>query len=203
LGTMRALLEQNGKPCCINLITEADNKFLANLNKLEAGEVKPHVQSTEHMSEEEKVKHEAEQAEALARSMEDEVDVLIRKEEEEFHRVQQADAKKKEIEAKESKERSAKEAVTNAKMEKIKQQERDLLDTRSQPIRQYLMDNVVPHLTEGLIELCKKVPEDSIDYLANFLLERADLLDDLLIKKREEEIRLKEEAKRKAQAALL
>jgi cell division protein FtsI/penicillin-binding protein 2 len=200
---MRALLEQNGKPCCINLITEADNKFLANLNKLEAGEVKPHVQSTEHMSEEEKVKHEAEQAEALARSMEDEVDVLIRKEEEEFHRVQQADAKKKEIEAKESKERSAKEAVTNAKMEKIKQQERDLLDTRSQPIRQYLMDNVVPHLTEGLIELCKKVPEDSIDYLANFLLERADLLDDLLIKKREEEIRLKEEAKRKAQAALL
>lgn len=200
---MRALLEQNGKPCCINLITEADNKFLANLNKLEAGEVKPHVQSTEHMSEEEKVKHEAEQAEALARSMEDEVDVLIRKEEEEFHRVQQADAKKKEIEAKESKERSAKEAVNNAKMEKIKQQERDLLDTRSQPIRQYLMDNVVPHLTEGLIELCKKVPEDSIDYLANFLLERADLLDDLLIKKREEEIRLKEEAKRKAQAALL
>ena len=203
MGTMRALLEQNGKPCCINLITEADNKFLANLNKLEAGEVKPNVQSTEHMSEEEKVKHEAEQAEALARSMEDEVDVLIRKEEEEFHRVQQADAKKKEIEAKESKERSAKEAVTNAKMEKIKQQERDLLDTRSQPIRQYLMDNVVPHLTEGLIELCKKVPEDSIDYLANFLLERADLLDDLLIKKREEEIRLKEEAKRKAQAALL
>jgi hypothetical protein len=200
---MRALLEQNGKPCCINLITEADNKFLANLNKLEAGEGKPNVQSTEHMSEEEKAKHEAEQAEALARSMEDEVDVLIRKEEEEFHRVQQAEAKKKEIEAKESKERSAKEAVTNAKMEKIKQQERDLLDTRSQPIRQYLMDNVVPHLTEGLIELCKKVPEDSIDYLANFLLERADLLDDLLIKKREEEIRLKEEAKRKAQAALL
>jgi hypothetical protein len=37
---MRALLEQNGKPCCINLITEADNKFLANLHKLEAGESK-------------------------------------------------------------------------------------------------------------------------------------------------------------------
>jgi len=173
---MRAFLEQNGKPCCINLITEADNKFLANLQK--AGEAKPPVQSTENMSEEERAKFEAEQAEALARSMEDEVDVLIRKEEEEFIRNQQAEAKRKEIEAKESKERMAKEAVTNAKMEKIKQQERDLLDTRSQPIRQYLMDNVVPHLTEGLIELCKKVPQDSIDYLANFLLERADLIDD-------------------------
>ena len=71
-------------------------------------------------------------------------------------------------------EKAVKNRQLNAKIEKIKQQERDLLDTRSQPIRQYLMDNVVPHLTEGLIELCKKVPEDSIDYLANFLLERAD-----------------------------
>jgi hypothetical protein len=60
------------------------------------------------------------------------------------------------------------------------------------------MDNVVPHLTEGLIELCKKVPEDSIDYLANFLLERADFLDEQLIKKREEEIKQREEARRKA-----
>ena len=34
-GTMRHLLEQNGKPCCINLITESDNKFLANLKKQE------------------------------------------------------------------------------------------------------------------------------------------------------------------------
>lgn len=68
-----------------------------------------------------------------------------------------------------------------------------MLDERSQPIRQYLMDNVVPHLTEGLIELCKKVPEDSIDHLANFLLERADQIDEAYIKKREEEIRLKAE----------
>jgi hypothetical protein len=66
-----------------------------------------------------------------------------------------------------------------------------LLDTRSQPIRQYLMDNVVPHLTEGLIELCKVVPDDPTDHLANFLLERADMLDELLIKAREEEMRQK------------
>jgi len=44
------------------------------------------------------------------------------------------------------------------------------------------MDNVVPILTEGLIELCKIVPEDPTDYLANFLLDRADALDELLIK---------------------
>lgn len=39
------------------------------------------------------------------------------------------------------------------------------------------MDNVVPHLTEGLITLCKKVPADPIDYLADFLLKKADEID--------------------------
>ena len=91
-------------------------------------------------------------------------------------------------------------AACAAKMEKIKQQERDLLDTRSQPIRQYLMDNVVPHLTEGLIDLCKRVPEDPIDYLSNFLLERADALDEAILKQREEEQRAKEEQKRRTMA---
>ena len=61
------------------------------------------------------------------------------------------------------------------------------------------MDNVVPHLTEGLIELCKKTPEDAIDHLANFLLDRADLIDEQHIKKREEELRLKAEQKRAGQ----
>ena len=81
------------------------------------------------------------------------------------------------------------------KLEEIRQQERDLLDSRSQPIRQYLMDTVVPHLTEGLIELCKIVPEDPTDYLANFLLDRADALDELLIKQHQEEIRAKMQEK--------
>jgi hypothetical protein len=57
------------------------------------------------------------------------------------------------------------------------------------------MDNVVPHLTEGLIELCKKVPEDAIDHLANFLEARADEIDEAIVKKRQEEYRLKMEQK--------
>ena len=77
-----------------------------------------------------------------------------------------------------------------AKLEKIRETERDLLDKRSQPIRQYLMDNVVPHLTEGLINLCKDVPDDPTDFLANFLLDRADKLDEDHIKQKEEEARL-------------
>ena len=30
---MRQKLEQNGKPCCLNLITDADNRFLRNIEK--------------------------------------------------------------------------------------------------------------------------------------------------------------------------
>lgn len=69
--------------------------------------------------------------------------------------------------------RKQKEAYTRTRLEQIKEQERDLLDTRSQPIRQYLMDNVVPILTDGLIEVCKNVPEDPVDYLAEYLFKRS------------------------------
>ena len=44
-----------------------------------------------------------------------------------------------------------------------------MLDTRSQPLRQYLADNVVPYITEGLIELCKDMPSNPILFLADFL----------------------------------
>ena len=81
-------------------------------------------------------------------------------------------------------------------MEHLREQERDLLDQRSQPIRQYLMDNVVPHLTEGLIDLCKNIPDDPTDYLANFLLKKADEIDEKIIKEREEAAAAKLEAKK-------
>lgn len=33
LGKMREIIEQKGKPCCINMITAEDNKFLLGLKK--------------------------------------------------------------------------------------------------------------------------------------------------------------------------
>lgn len=35
------------------------------------------------------------------------------------------------------------------------------------------MDNVVPILTEGLIEVCKITPEDPVDHLAEYLFKRS------------------------------
>lgn len=44
---------------------------------------------------------------------------------------------------------------------------------RDMPLREYLMENIIPSLTEGLIEVCKVLPEDPADYLANYLEEHA------------------------------
>ncbi len=69
--------------------------------------------------------------------------------------------------------RRQKEAYTKARLEQIKEYERDVLDAKSQPIRQYLMDNLVPILTDGLLEVCKKTPQDPVDYLAEYLFRRS------------------------------
>lgn len=69
--------------------------------------------------------------------------------------------------------RKQKEEYTKHRLEQIKEQERDLLDSRSQPIRTYLIDNVVPILTDGLIEVCKNQPEDPVDFLAEFLFRQS------------------------------
>ena len=92
--------------------------------------------------------------------------------------------------------RKQKEAYTKQRLEQIKEYERDVLDQKSQPIRQYLMDNLVPFLTQGLIELCKKVPQDPVDNLADFLLKKADEIDNKKIKDREAVLKAKLEAKK-------
>ena len=54
----------------------------------------------------------------------------------------------------------------------------------------------MPHLTEGLIDLCKDIPDDPVDYLATFLLKKADEVDEKIIKEREEAAAAKLEAKK-------
>jgi hypothetical protein len=40
LPKMKEIIEQKGKPCCINMITEEDNKFLAKLEKIKQKELR-------------------------------------------------------------------------------------------------------------------------------------------------------------------
>ena len=48
---------------------------------------------------------------------------------------------------------------------------KELLEVRSLPLRNYLLQNVIPTLTEGLIEVCKVKPDDPIDHLAEWLFQ--------------------------------
>ena len=52
----------------------------------------------------------------------------------------------------------------------VKKEEQEMLETQSIPLRNYLMQHVMPTLTEGLIEVSKVKPEDAIDYLVSPLV---------------------------------
>ena len=99
-----------------------------------------------------------------------------------------AAAEKAAAEAKASAESAAAEEAERVRREEqearrsaeVQQQESELLEVRSIPLRNYLMQNVIPTLTEGLIEVCKLKPEDPVDYLAEYLFKNNPVEDENL-----------------------
>jgi len=75
-------------------------------------------------------------------------------------------------EAEEARDRARKLEEWRTQLNSVKQQEKEMLEAQSIPFRNYLMKNVMPTLTEGLIECCKVRPEDPVDFLAEFLFEK-------------------------------
>ena len=63
----------------------------------------------------------------------------------------------------------AKAKLNSERLAKLQEEERDALLLRSQPMRKYFMDNVLPSLTRGLQEVAKVRPDDPVDYLAEYL----------------------------------
>ncbi|KAL8430373.1 hypothetical protein Efla_001138 [Eimeria flavescens] len=60
-----------------------------------------------------------------------------------------------------------------ARLRRIADYEQQLLLTRSIPLRRYLMQHVIPTLSEGLLEICRVLPEDPVSYLTAFLFAKA------------------------------
>jgi adenylate kinase len=54
---------------------------------------------------------------------------------------------------------------------------RERAQARSAPLRAYLMAEVIPSLTEGLIEVTKVRPEDPVDYLAEWIFRKNPALE--------------------------
>ncbi|KAF0719337.1 Aste57867_1121 [Aphanomyces stellatus] len=85
----------------------------------------------------------------------------------EAEQKRQAELLEKEILDKQSRVLSEK-----SRLEVIQREEMDILEARSKPLRAYLMETVIPILTEGMLEVVKVQPEDPIDYLADYLFKK-------------------------------
>jgi len=66
-----------------------------------------------------------------------------------------------------------KEAQVKASQAATRERQKEELDQNSLRLREYLSANLVDFLTEGLVEVCCKQPEDPIDTLAEFLFKRS------------------------------
>lgn len=76
-------------------------------------------------------------------------------------------------EEKEAESRLLAEEKYKLKQEDLKKEEKKILDARSLPLREYLNYNVVSFVSEGLAEIYKTLPEDPVDFLAEYLFKRS------------------------------
>ncbi|XP_031600279.2 adenylate kinase 7 isoform X1 [Oreochromis aureus] len=93
-----------------------------------------------------------------------------RKAAERLRREAQERAEVERMEADEARDRAAHWAEWTKKLEEVRQQEEEELEATSGPMRDYLMEQVVPTLSRGLIECCRAQPQDPVDFLAEYLL---------------------------------
>ena len=95
----------------------------------------------------------------------------MRKKEEDQKLKEEAEEKseKERQEEQEAEQRKEQQADWAKKLDLVKQEEYELLETQSIPLRNYLMQHVMPTLTQGLIDCTKVRPDDAIDYLAEYL----------------------------------
>jgi len=83
----------------------------------------------------------------------------------------EAGAKQKAEEVVKKKEETEKEDAERRKQ--LLLEEQALVENYSMPLRKYLMKNVVPPITKGLLQVCKVQPEDPVDFLAEYLFKYA------------------------------
>ena len=61
-----------------------------------------------------------------------------------------------------------------------KEREQNLLEKKSEVLRRYLSENIMPLLAKGVLHICHNLPDDPVEALANYLLDNSfDLQKDL------------------------
>ena len=67
----------------------------------------------------------------------------------------------------------SKEQLIQQKLEELKEREKKLLEKKSEVLRRYLSENVIPLLAKGVLNVCQNMPDDPVEALANFLLDNS------------------------------
>ena len=68
---------------------------------------------------------------------------------------------------------NVKKQYNEGKSSELEKQEKDLLEKKSEVLRRYLAENVIPVLSKGILHVCKTLPEDPVDELAYYLFDNA------------------------------
>ena len=90
-------------------------------------------------------------------------------EQRDIDKVEQAESQRVSAEEARVQERQKRDSLADARFESIKKQLESASRARSIPLRKYLMENVMPTLAEALIQVCKIMPEDPVDYVAELI----------------------------------
>ena len=81
--------------------------------------------------------------------------------------------KEEEIKKEEKKVILTEEQKLEIQMKALQEREKKLLEKKSEVLRRYLNENVMPILAKGILSVCENMPDDPVDALANFLLENS------------------------------
>ena len=55
----------------------------------------------------------------------------------------------------------------------LKSREQNLLEKKSEVLRRYISEKIMPLLAKGVLYVCHNLPDDPVEALANFLLENS------------------------------
>jgi adenylate kinase len=55
------------------------------------------------------------------------------------------------------------------KFEELKEREKKMLETKSQVLRAFLLQKVIPIMSQGILDVCQNLPEDPVEHLADYL----------------------------------
>lgn len=59
------------------------------------------------------------------------------------------------------------------KIEQLDKTKKTLLEKKSEILKRYLSENVIPVLSKGILQVCKDLPEDPVDALAHYLFKNS------------------------------